>query len=123
MAKVVGKREYTSMFDEFLPMIEEMCDQGFSVKQISDALPAGYSYQSLYSYIYVNRIREKAWKRHVDAKHQCNECEFCKQYLNGKGKINKNEDRICTKSWRVISASVRHCPKWCELETVAENEH
>ena len=113
-------RVYDSMFDPFRQEIEEMIDDGFSIKQIWNTLPEGYSYESLYGYIHVNKIREKGITRHVDAKHQCNECEYCKRYLNGKGKINKKEDRICTKSWRVISASVRHCPRWCELEAVVK---
>lgn len=120
MPKVVGKRIYNSIFDPFREQIEEMIDDGFSVKQIWNTLPEGYSYESLYGYIRVNKIREKGITRHVDAKHQCDTCEYCKHFVNGKGRANKQEDRICTKSWRVITVHVRHCPRWCELEAVVK---
>lgn len=116
MAKVVGKRIYTSMFDPFVKDIEEWCDQGLTVKQIWAKLPAGYAYQSLYTYIRKNRIREGAWKRAVDARNKCEKCEYCKEVRNAKGKFDK-ACMLCTKSWRMISASVIYRPTWCELET------
>lgn len=110
------KRIYTSMFDEFRPMIEQLCDEGFSYKQVYDQLPDGYAYSSLCSYITVNKIRRGKWTKAVDNRNVCDKCEYCKHFVNGKGRPNKGEDRICTKSWRVLTAGVRHCPRWCELE-------
>lgn len=110
------KRKYTSMFDEFRPMIEQLCDEGFTLKQVYDCLPDGYAYSSFCSYINVKNIRKNYWKNALDARNVCDKCEYCKRFLNASGRPNKGENRICTKSWRVLTEGVRKCPRWCELE-------
>ena len=113
------KREYrTSMFDQYREMIEQNCDAGVPLIRIFKMLPPGYNFSSFYSYIHVRKIRENAWKREVEARNECDRCEYMREFRNAMGGFNK-ECRMCTKSWRVISASTVHCPRWCELEEEA----
>ena len=104
------------MFDQFREQIERGCDAGMTLKEIYDTLPEGYIYQSLYSYVKVHKIRENSWKRVVDARRTCENCEYFQKFLNRMGRENKIENRLCTLSWRIIANSVRHCPTWCEYE-------
>ena len=110
------KRVFTSMFDQYREFIETCLDSGMSLKETHELLPDGYTYGGFYDYIRTNKIREKAWKREVDARYVCDKCEYCKKIKNVKGEYNKADHRLCTKSWRLIQYSVRHCPRWCELE-------
>ena len=107
-------RKGDSMFSPFREKIVEMCAQGLTCKQMLNELPEGYSRDSLYTYILVNDLRQEAWEKIYMHRNHCNECEYCKEFKNSQGFINKSEHYICTKSWRVIKASVRHCPRWCE---------
>ena len=109
------KRVYTSMFDEFREQVEKCCDAGMSLRETFEQLPDGYSYPSFYSWLRVNRIRESAWRREVDARNLCEKCEYCKRIKNSKGTYDKSH-RLCTKSWQIINNSVVYCPRWCELE-------
>lgn len=107
-------RKGDSMFNEFREDIERWCDEGLTIMEMHSRLPEGYAWKSLYNYIRVNKIREGAWKRGIDKRNVCDKCEYCKRVKNIKGAYNVGNDRLCTKSWRMIQYSVRHCPKWCE---------
>ena len=109
------KRVYTSMFDPYREQIEKCCDEGMTIREVHKMFPEGYSYQALMSYIRVHHIREGAWKRAIEARKVCDTCEYCQQFKNSLGNVNVAENRICTKSWRIIGGSVRHCPRWCEF--------
>ena len=109
------KRVYTSMFDPFREDIEKWCDQGMTLQQAYNMLPAGYSFGGFYSYLRAKGIRGCSWNREIDIRNKCAHCEYCHEFKNAKGFVNRQEHLICTKTWRVIGASVRHCPRWCEL--------
>ena len=109
------KRIYTSMFDPYREQIEKCCDAGMSLRETFEILPEGYTFSAFYSWLRSNRIREGAWKREVDARNLCDKCEYCKVIKNHMGRYDKSH-KLCTKSWQIISASVAHCPTWCELE-------
>ena len=104
------------MFSPFREKIIEMCAEGLTCNEMLKELPPGYARDSLYTYILVNGLRDEAWEKIYAHRNHCNECEYCHEFLNSKGTTNKKEDHICTKYWRVIAASVRHCPRWCEKE-------
>ena len=112
-----SRYERPSMFDPYRKEIERLCDFGLTPRQVFDRLGLndGYVYESFWQYIYVNKIREGTWTREVDIRNKCDKCEYCHEYRNVMGHIPKAY-RICSKSWRVIGASVVHCPIWCELE-------
>lgn len=109
------KRVYTSMFDEFRPFIEECCDKGMTIKQAWQLLPQGYTYAGLYHYITANKVRAGSWKREVEARNNCNKCEYCKHFKNTMGTYDKTR-RICTLYWQLIGGGVKHCPTWCEYK-------
>ena len=112
-------RKGQSMFSPFREQIEKWCDEGLTIRQMIEQLPPGYEYQSLRSYIVSNRIRDGAYGREINARNVCNLCEYCHKVKNVMGTYNVADNRICTKSWRLIQYSVRHCPTWCEK--VVEN--
>jgi hypothetical protein len=96
-------------------MITKKLAGGVPIKQIARELPEGYTYTALAQWIYSNKIRNDGWKAVYAARNHCNECEFCHEFDNVMGTKDKSH-LICTKSWRVIGASVVHCPVWCEKE-------
>ena len=102
------------MFDPYREQIIKWCLQGVTCKEMTELLPKGYDYHSLYEYIRTNNLRDHAWERVYGARNHCIECEYCHEYINAKGFVNKAEPNICTKTWRVIPASVVHSPRWCE---------
>ena len=115
--KTRKKRVKNSLFDPFRSEIEKCCDEGMTTREVFEKLfPAGYSYAGLLSYIKRNNVRGGAWRREIEARRVCDKCEYCKQFKNSLGNVNVAENRICTKSWRIINGSVRHCPRWCEYE-------
>ena len=113
---MMKKRYRESMFDEFRPQIEEWCSEGRTLREMIGLLPEGYRYGSLMDYIKRKKIRGK-YGNELSKRPVCDKCEFCKRFKNLDGKYNVANDRICTKSWRMISASVSHCPRWCEQWT------
>lgn len=102
------------MFEPFKDQIMEWISLGYTCQQMIDELPEGYYRDSLYTYIRVNKLRDNAWKKIYEARNHCYDCEYCHAFKNAMGTENKEDNHICTKSWRVISASVRHQPRWCE---------
>lgn len=114
--RVRKKREYHSMYEPFLEMIEKSCDAGLTLRETFAQLPEGYTYAGFYNFIRTHKVREGAWKREKLARHVCDKCEYCKKIKNVMGTYNVADNRLCTKSWRLIQYSVRHCPIWCEYE-------
>ena len=108
----MGKR--VSMFEPFREDIEKWCDAGLTMRQAFSKLPEGYSFSSFCEYIYVNNIRGRRWQRAIDTRNECSECEYCQKFKNEMGRYNKVLNRICTKHWRLLNGSIRHCPMWCE---------
>ena len=106
-------RRGNSMFEPFREQIERDIDAGLTVKQIWKNLPPGYTYDGLYTYIRVNQIRNGEWAKALDVRPKCVSCEYMREVKNAKGRYDK-ACMLCTKSWQMISASVRHCPRWCE---------
>lgn len=109
------KREYTSMFDPFRELIEKCLMDGMTVRETLAQLPEGYVYDSLYTYIRVNKLNDGNLKGEIDARHRCDTCEYMKIIKNKNGKYDKSH-RLCTKSWQILNMSVVCCPRWCELE-------
>ena len=107
--------EKTSIFDPYREQIIEGLNTGLTLNEILEQLPAGYIGKSLYSYIYNNNLREYGWTREVEHRNKCDKCKYCKSVRNLKGQYDKS-CRLCTKSWRMIQASVVFSPKWCEFE-------
>ena len=106
-------RKGDSMFAPFREKIIEMCSSGMTCAEMVKELPPGYSYQSLYTYIRQNCLREQAWEKIYDARNKCSECEYCKEIYNLTNKVVKSY-KICSKSWRYVHADGKYCPKWCE---------
>ena len=100
-----------SMFDEHRDKIIEWCAKGYTLDEMVKLLGGYYSRAGLNNYIVTKNIRNLAGT----SKNECNKCKFCHSYKDTYGKEYKTS-RICSKSWRVIQASVRHSPKWCEKE-------
>ena len=107
-------RKGQSMYSPYREQIEKWCDAGLTINQMLEKFPPGYTYQSLYTYIRVNQIKDGAFKRELQARNVCDTCEYCKKIKNVKGTYNKADNRLCTLSWRLIQYSARHCPVWCE---------
>ena len=105
-------RKGKSMFNDFHEDIERWCNEGLTVKQMWKKLPPGYTYDGLYTYIRVNFIYGK-WAKELDVRPKCKSCEYMHEVRNAKGRYDK-ACMLCTKSWQMISASVRHSPRWCE---------
>ena len=105
-------REGTSVYEPYREKITEWCMQGYSVPQMLAELGVGYSKSGLYQYIYKNKLgysRDNVY----ESRNHCVGCEFCRKFRNFMGEYDKS-NKICTLSWRVISASVVCSPKWCE---------
>ena len=100
----------TSMFDDFRDKIEKWCKEGKSVAWMITQFPEGYTYDALRCYLVRNNLIEVV----NENRPICDECEYCKIFKNIAGEINSVNNRICSKSWRLIQYNVIKSPKWCE---------
>ena len=99
-----------SMFDPYRDQIKEWCDQGLTITQMVEELGGYFVPNTLYTYIDKHKLRTVTV---YDARNKCDSCEYCQVVKNAMGKYDK-ACRLCKKSWRMISASVVHSPRWCE---------
>ena len=99
-----------SMFDDFRGKIEKWCKQGKSLRWMLNQFPEGYTYEGLRKYIAKHNLTEVL----NENKPKCDECEYCKIFKNIAGEVNSVNNRICSKSWRLIQYNVIKSPKWCE---------
>lgn len=102
------------MYDPYKDQIAMWCAKGIPVKDMADMLSEQtgglFFEQGIYAYINRHNLRYRPWKDVYEARNQCDNCEFCHNYIN----TNNTKGRICSKYWRTIQPNVRHCPIWCE---------
>lgn len=108
------KRKRSSRYDAFHDLIAKWCSQGVPVSKMTEELSEKtgevFYDQGIYAYIKRHNLRRGYWKDVYEARNQCDDCEFCKKYIN----TNNTEGRICTKSWKTIQPNVVCSPRWCE---------
>ena len=102
-----------SMFDPYRKEITEWCEQGMTSREILENLGGGFMKASLNEYIRRWGLREPRHYPGCESRNKCDECEYCQEFRNWKGSFDKS-NRICTKTWQVISYGVIYCPTWCE---------
>jgi len=102
-----------SMFDPYREDIKRWCEDGLTCTQMLEKLGGGYLRASLYEYIRRYELRYPKKYEKCQDRNKCDECEFCHEFRNWKGTFDKS-NRICTKSWQVISHGVVYSPTWCE---------
>ena len=102
-----------SMFDPYREDIIKWCADGITCTEMIERLGGGYLRASLYEYIRHCGLREpKHYEKYIK-RNKCDECEFCHEFRNWKGTMDKS-NRICTKSWQVVNHDVVYSPTWCE---------
>lgn len=107
-------RKGSSMFNPYREDIEMLCAQGLTLKEMMTKLPPNFRYEGLYNYILINNIRDVNLIKEKKGINVCDRCEYCRKIKNVKGEYNKADNRLCTKSWRLIQYSVKLSPVWCE---------
>lgn len=114
-------RKGQSMFAPYRKKIEKWCAQGLTLPQMMKKLPSNFRYEGLYNYIRINGIRDVNLMKVKKGANVCDKCDYCHKVRNVKGKYNKADNRLCTKSWRLIQYSVKLCPTWCERKNDDDN--